>query len=279
MLDNQPKDVVVQDERVTRQPSSVIGYLKSPDVMKRFRELLGDRADIFISNLVFIVSHSEKLRECEPASVVSSAIQADSLKLPIHPSFGFINFVPFKNRESGRWECTMIPGWKGYGQLALRTGQVRNVNAEIVREGEITGYNRFTGVVAFGEKKSETIVGYYAMIELTNGFRKEIYITVDEAQEHGRRYSTTYNRSKGEWFRGAKWNDAFEKHNMGKKTAFLKLKAYMPMSVEIQNALEMERVNFSAIGAQDEMVDGDEPEPLKQLTPEEIKAGKDALGI
>jgi recombination protein RecT len=125
------------------------------------------------------------------------ALKAAVLKLPINKSLGFAYIIPFNNSvkdERGNWTKKMTPtfqmGYKGYIQLAMRTGQYRTINADAVYEGEIRKVNKLTGEIAFdGDKKSDKTVGYFCYFELLNGFSKTLYMTVDQMAAHAKRYS------------------------------------------------------------------------------------------
>src|SRR3990167_9430947 len=142
----------------TPAPGSVRAMLQATEVQKRFEQVMGDKtkAAQFIASLSTLVYANDRLKQCEPNTIIASAIQAAALDLPIDPNLGHAHIVPYG--KQARFQI----GWKGYVQLALRSGQYISLNVDHVYEGEIEIGNRFTGEYRFGPPKSDTIVGVVA---------------------------------------------------------------------------------------------------------------------
>ena len=204
--------------------------LQSGVIKKRFEDVLGQKAAGFISSIMSAVSSNKKLLEANPLSVVSAAAIAASLDLPINPNLGFAHIVPY----GGNAQFQM--GWRGYVQLAMRTGQYRLINVEKVYEGELVKYDRFTGEMIFDESKktSDNIAGYVAFFRLLNGFEKYSYMTVKEIQDHGKKYSKSYSHSDGRW--------KLDFDPMAKKTVLkLLLNRFGILSISIEKAIQADQ--------------------------------------
>ena len=193
--------------------------LNSAGIKRRFEELLDQSAASFISSILTIVRGNSKLQECSPNSILSAAGIAAALKLPINPSLGFAHIVPYKSK--GGVQAQFQLGYRGYVQLAMRSGQYRTINSGAVREGQIKEIDFETGEIIRGEKISDEIVGYVAYMELINGFRKSLYMTVEELQQHAERYSQSYAYDLRSGRQSSVWTTNFDA--MAKKTVLKKL--------------------------------------------------------
>ncbi len=189
--------------------------LNSAGIKRRFEELLDSSAPSFISSILSIVKSNSKLQECSTNSILAAAGIAAALKLPINPSLGFAHIVPYKGH------ATFQLGWRGYVQLAMRSGQYRTLNSGAVREGQIAEIDFVTGEIQRGEKISDNIVGYVAYMELINGFHKTLYMTVEELQAHAEKYSQSYAYDMRSGRKSSVWSTNFDA--MAKKTVLKKL--------------------------------------------------------
>ena len=187
-------------QELTKQPKKKVdvltGMLSAPSVMKQFENALGKSANAFLASIIDLYNGDTNLQECEPAEVVKEALKAAILKLPINKSLGFAYIIPFNNsiKVNGAWTKKKTPtfqvGYKGYIQLAMRTGQYRTINADVVYEGELQKVSKLTGEISFeGEKSSDKIIGYFCYFELLNGFSKTLYLTVENIANHAKKYS------------------------------------------------------------------------------------------
>lgn len=185
--------------QTTPQPQTLSALIKSPAVKERFAEVLKTKGDSFLASVLTTVNNSALLQKAEPTTVLSAAMVAASLELPIVPSLGFAALVPFRDGKTGVCVCQFQIMARGLVQLALRTGQYRKIEVEAVHTGEIKSRNRFTGDIEFGEATDNTVVGYLGFFELCNGFRKFLYMTNEEISEHAQKYSQTAKRGFGLW--------------------------------------------------------------------------------
>jgi len=165
--------------------NSIKALLSSESVKKRFDEIMGKRAQQFMSSIINLVNSDTNLQKCDPMSVISAAMVAATLDLPIDKNLGYAWIVPYGNKASFQL------GYKGYVQLALRTGKYRAINAIPIREGELVKWNPLTEelVVDFEKRKSDAIIGYAGFFELVNGFRKVVYWSKEEIEAHRKRFS------------------------------------------------------------------------------------------
>jgi recombination protein RecT len=159
-----------------------------------------------VASVIDLYNSDSYLQQCEPKEVVMEALKAAVLKLPLNKSLGFSWLVPYNNsvKTTNGWQKKLVPtfqiGYKGYIQLAMRTGQYKTINADKVFEGEIRTVDKLTGEIDFtGEKQSDTVVGYFAHIVLINGFSKTLYRTKEEIIEHAKRFSKSYNAKSSAW--------------------------------------------------------------------------------
>lgn len=181
----------------TRQIDVLKSVLNAPSVQEQFTNALKDHKDAFVASIIDLYNSDNQLQACNPKQVVSEALKAATMNLPINRALGFAYIVVFNNsvkQPDGTWikvpTPTFVPGYKGYIQLAMRTGQYRTINADVVYEGEVRKVNKLTGEIAFdGEKTSDKVVGYFCYFELLNGFAKTLYMTVHDMATYAKRYS------------------------------------------------------------------------------------------
>lgn len=230
-----------------RKPVDVLkSVLKAPSVAEQFQNALGNNSSSFVASVIDLYNTDKSLQECNPNQVVMEALKAAVLKLPINKSLGYAYVLPFKNK--GVPTPTFIMGYKGLIQLAMRTGQYRYINADVVYEGELAGKDKLTGSIDFsGEKTSDKIVGYFAHIELMNGFRKTLYSEVRDIAKHAKMYAPTLKYSRdvtvdslmklaGKGPTGLGWKGDFD--SMAIKTVLRELLSkYGYLSIEMQNAI------------------------------------------
>jgi recombination protein RecT len=220
----------IEDKTLAPQTHSLDSLLAMPNVRKRFDEVLGKKAPGFISSIISVVNSSSNLKVSDPRSILASAAIAAALDLPINPSLGFAHIVPY----SGKAQFQM--GWKGFVQLAIRTGQYETMNAAKIYEGELKSWNRVTAEIELDldSKKSDVVIGYVAFFKLTNGFRKYLYMTKEEATKHGSRYSQSFTKP------GGRWQQDFDA--MALKTVVkMLLSKWGILSVEMQKAIQADQ--------------------------------------
>ncbi|MCY7919517.1 recombinase RecT [Bacillus vallismortis] len=225
-----------------QQGTTMKGLLSSPAVMNRFEEVLGKRASQFTASILSLYNGEKMLQKAEPMSVISSAMVAATLDLPVDKNLGYAWIVPY----GGRAQFQL--GYKGYIQLALRTGQYKFINCIPVHEGELQKWNPLTEEIEidFEKRQSNAVIGYAAYFELLNGFRKTVYWTKAQVEKHKKKFSKSDFGWKNDW-------DA-----MALKTV---LKAILSkwgiLSVEMQKAVIEDDEARERIDITDEMSDSE----------------------
>jgi recombination protein RecT len=228
---------------LAKQNPGVGNYLANVNMKKRFEDILGKKASGFMASIIN-VSKLPGLKDVEPMSIISSALVAATLDLPIDPNLGFAYVVPYNTKENGVYikKGQFQMGYKGFVQLAMRTGQYKTINAFEVYEGDIKRIDRLTGEIEINEEpsKSEKIIGYIAYFKLLNGFEKPLYMSVEQMQKHAKKYSQTYKSEKDYVVKSSKWTTDFD--SMAIKTVIkLLLSKYGVLSIEMQRAIETDQ--------------------------------------
>lgn len=223
-----------QKEQGVTVQKTAISLLQRDDVKQKFKELLGNKSAGFLSSVLSAVQSNEMLKKATPESVYMSAMMAAALDLPINQNLGFAYIIPYNNRVKGEngndiWvtSAQFQMGYKGFIQLAQRTGLYKTISACPVYEGQLISEDPLKGFVFdWTAKTSDTVIGYAGFFALMNGFEKTIYMTVSELQKHGARYSKTYSQN------SSKWKTDFEA--MAMKTVIkLLIAKYGPLSVDV----------------------------------------------
>jgi recombination protein RecT len=169
--------------------------MRTPEIAERFIEVLGkSNAPAYITSVLLAVASSDKLQKCSPASIITSAMRAATLRLSCDPSTKQAHLVPFGNK------ATLVVGHKGYYDMANRTGKYRYLNDFRVFEGQEVVEDQLRGTIELrGQRTSQKVIGYGFYFEMVNGLKKVLYMTVEEIREHGAKYSKTYNFSDSLW--------------------------------------------------------------------------------
>ena len=219
--------------------------LQAKATQQLFENALGKNAGAFTTSLIEVFSSDTVLQKCEIGAVIREAQKAATLNLPINKNLGFSYIVPYFNKKTGATDPTFQLGYKGLIQLALRTGYYKNINADIVYEGELSGKNKLTGEIELnGVKHSDKVVGYFAYIEFLNGFHKTLYMSVEDIAKHAVTYSKSTKQSMNQLIaragqpplQGLGWYNNFDE--MAKKTVLrLLISKYGYMSVDMQTAI------------------------------------------
>lgn len=220
--------------------------ITSPSTQKYLDDLLHERKGQFVSNLTALVANNANLQECEPFTLMFAALKATALNLPIEPSLGMAHVIPYKNKKRGVTEAQFQIGYKGFQQLALRTGQYKHINTTEVRQGEIGKRNRLTGEIDWNwiddeAKRLETpIIGYVNYFCLLNGFESTFYMSKEEMNAHALRYSQTYKSTLSYVKEQSKWTTDFDA--MALKTVIkLNLSKNGVLSTELQDAIRADQ--------------------------------------
>ncbi len=181
-----------------KSPVNVLSdMLNSGKLKRQFEDTLKQGAPTFIAAVLELFSNDGKLQLCDPAQVCKEALKAAALRLPINKALGQAYIIAYNNtitddkgNKVKRYEPTFQIGYKGLYQLAMRTGQYRIINADVVYEGELKKKSKLTGEIDLdGDKISDTVIGYFAYIELLNGYHKALYMSVEDIAKHAKRYS------------------------------------------------------------------------------------------
>lgn len=213
--------------------------ITNPKTQEYLQNVLSEKKNSFVNNITALVSSNQKLQECEPLSLMYAGIKATALDLPLDANLGFAYVIPFRNNRENKVEAQFQMGYKGFIQLAIRSGQFKTINVTEVKEGELIEWDMLSGEVVFQAKPNREelkTIGYAAYFRLTNGFEKTLYSTNDTIERHAKRYSQTYSSSNQYVQKSSKWNTDFEA--MAKKTVLkLLLSRFAPLSVEMQSAI------------------------------------------
>lgn len=202
--------------------------LANENMKKRFTEILGKKAPGFMSSILALYNSDNKFAKVDGYSVVNAALLAATLDLPINKEFGFAWVIPYGK------EAQFQIGYKGYIQLALRTGQYKNLNVVEIYEGQLVNFNPLTEDLELNveAKTSDKVIGYAFFMRLINGFEKTIYWPIEKVREHGKRFSKTFNNGP--------WKTDFDV--MAKKTVLKNgLSKWGILSVEMQKAIEADQ--------------------------------------
>lgn len=220
--------------------------ITSPATQKYLTDLLHERKGQFVSNITALVANNTNLQECEPYTVMFAALKATALNLPIEPSLGMAHVIPYKNKKRGITEAQFQLGYKGFQQLALRTGQYKCINTTEVREGELVKRNRLTGQIEWNwieddnVRLKKPIIGYVNYFCLLNGFESIFYMSKEEVETHALRYSQTYKSTIAYIKEQSKWTTDFDA--MALKTVIkLNLSKNGVLSTELQEAIRADQ--------------------------------------
>lgn len=207
--------------------SELTTLFNNTNVQAKFEKLLGEKAQGFISSVLQTVNSNTLLQKADPNTVLTAAATAASLDLPINQSLGFAWIVPYK----GKAQFQM--GWKGFVQLALRTGQYRAINVIEVYENQFISFNTLTEDLNadFSKEGKGSVVGYAAYLSLVNGFQKTTYWSKEKVTAHAKKYSQAYGTQYSPWS-SADTFDAMAKKTVLKNT----LNKWGIMSIEMQTA-------------------------------------------
>ena len=254
-------------------------FLANPKTQDYLTTVLADKKASFVNNITALVSNNATLQVCKPDTLMFAALKATALDLPLEQSLGFAYVLPYKDNKAGVTLAQFQMGYKGFVQLALRTGQFKTLNATEVHEGELVDEDFVTGELTFKKadnRESLPVIGYVAYFKLLNGFEKYLYMTAAEMKAHALRFSQTYKRGYG------LWTDKDMFNSMAKKTVLkLLISKYAPLSVEMQSALKIDQ---AVITENDTVkyVDADEQIQPEQTASamakaEEVKAQVEAM--
>lgn len=236
----------------TTQGYTIKQLLSAENVKKRFEETLGKKAPQFMASIINLVNSDTNLQKCDQMSVISSAMVAATLDLPVDKNLGYAWVVPYGNKAQFQM------GYKGYIQLALRTGLYKKINVIELYEGELVKWDRLTEEIEidFEKRKSDKVIGYVGYFELINGFKKTVYWPAEDIERHRKQFSKS----------DFGWKNNYDA--MAKKTVLRNmLDKWGILSIEMQQAYkaderDVEEIKDDVIDA--EIIDADFVEDEKE---------------
>lgn len=227
-----------------QRKTGITAYLNNDAVKNNIISVVGEKNSTrFISSVVSAVQTNTTLSQCTNGSILSAALLGEALQLTPSPQLGQYYMVPYDNSKTRTKEAQFQLGYKGYIQLAIRSGQYRKIVVSEVKDGEVNYFNPVTEEFSMNpilntkDRNSRETVGYYAMFELMNGFRKELYWTKDMMQSHAETYSSGYCNDIRKHTAYTFWSKNFDA--MAKKTLIRQLiSKWGIMSIEMTKAYE-----------------------------------------
>lgn len=218
---------------IEKKHPSIGNFLNFPNTQKFLEDNLKQHRTEFVSNLLALVDGDDNLKKCDPQKLMMCAMNATALNLSLNKNLGQAYIIPYKDVPSFQM------GYKGFIQLAIRSGQYKYLNACEIREGEIER-NKVTGEIRFVKENPEgKVIGYLAFLELKSGFSASLYMTEAEIESHARRFSKMYQADKQYNKSVSKWSDPLARPKMALKTVLKGLLGtYGLLSPELVRAFE-----------------------------------------
>lgn len=221
-------------DEIMRKAPPIKDLIHDEGFIRRAQDTLGNGTQQFMSSILSLVNSDKLLANCNSYELYNCCLMAAALKLPFNKDLGHAWIIPYAGRPQ------LQIGWKGFVQLAQRSGQFRTINVTDVKEGEILKIDRLSGEIDWeweqddDKRRAKETVGYVAFFELLNGFRKTLYMTDLDLEEHAKKYSQTYKKGYGVW------KENFDA--MARKTVIkLLLNRFAPLSVDMQKAIEIDQ--------------------------------------
>ncbi len=257
---------------VTNKPKFSVA-IQSDMYKNLINQTLGDkdRATRFIASISSAVATNQALQECDAGTILSGALLGESLDLSPSPQLGQYYLVPFNDSKKGYKVAQFQLGYKGYIQLAIRSGQYKKLNVLAIKKGELIKYDPLNEEIEVKliddeeERENAETIGYYAMFEYTNGFRKSLYWSKAKMEKHALKYSKGYSAHKGYTF----WEKDFD--GMAFKTMLRQLiSKWGIMSIQMQQAVEKDMATINTDGTyeyvENEEVFIQQEEPQEKIT-------------
>lgn len=249
------------------QKLGITTYLSNDAVKNQINSIVGGKnGPRFISSIVSAVNANSQLQQCTNQSILSGALLGESLNLSPSPQLGQYYLVPFNDKEKGKVAQFQL-GYKGYIQLAIRSGQYKKLNVLAIKEGELIRFDPLNEEIEVKliedeeEREQAETVGYYAMFEYTNGFKKAIYWSKKKMEAHAMKYSMGYRAKKGYTF----WEKDFD--GMAYKTMLRQLiSKWGIMSIDMQTAIDADMAVINADGTKN-YVDNEDENIIEQPAP------------
>lgn len=203
------------------------------DISSKIQEMIGRKPDSYITSVMQAIESNDLLLQCSPQSVTGAVLTSCSMNLPLNNNLGLAYLVPFKG------SVQLQIGYKGFIQLAQRTGQIKSINAIAVydTDTEDSALKRLTSLIP--QKVQGSVIGYVARLETITGFEAHVTMTNEDLWGHADKYSQTYKVAKSKNQNWSVWHQNFDA--MAKKTVIKALMKYCPLSVELQTAIQSDQ--------------------------------------
>lgn len=262
--------MVGQNSLVNRnQKGGLTAYLTQDAVKNQINKVVGGKNGTrFVSSIVSAVQTTPALQECTNPSILSAALLGEALNLSPSPQLGQFYMVPFKNKKKGVTEAQFQLGYKGYIQLAIRSGYYKKLNVLAIKEGELIRYNPLEEEIEVSlieddiEREETPTAGYYAMFEYENGFKKSMYWSKKKMLAHADKYSAAFSAKSLElleagkipdsekWKYSSFWYKDFD--GMAMKTMLRQLiSKWGIMSIDLQTAIDKDMAIIREDGTAD----------------------------
>ena len=265
----------------SNQRLGITAYLTNDAVKNQINNVIGGKdGQKFISAIVSAVNTNPALQECTNQSILSAALLGESLKLSPSPQLGQYYMVPFNDKEKGKVAQFQL-GYKGYIQLAIRSGQYKKLNVLAIKEGELIRFNPLEEEIEVKliedeelREQAETI-GYYAMFEYTNGFKKAMYWSKKKMEAHAIKYSQGYKRDKEKGTAWTFWSKDFD--GMAYKTMLRQLiSKWGIMSIDMMSAMDADMTVINEDGTKSYVENEPEADVIDAEIVEETTVSEDA---
>ena len=227
-----------------QEKKTFTAYMNGDAVKNQINEVVrGKNGKRFISSIVSAVGNNPALQECENPSIVSAALLGESLNLSPSPQLGQYYMVPFKDNKTGTKVAQFQLGYKGYIQLAIRSGQYKKLNVLAIKKGELIRFDPLNEDIEvniiedMNEREKAETIGYYAMFECVNGYRKAMYWSKEKMKAHAVKYSQGYASDLKKGTKWTFWSKDFD--GMAYKTMLRQLiSKWGPTSIDMENAID-----------------------------------------
>lgn len=258
--------MAVTNSLVKQAARPTFSVFLTQDVMKtKINEMIGGKdGQRFMTQIISAVTNNPALANCDHMSILNCAFLGESLKLSPSPQLGQYYMVPFNDNKNGRVVSTFQLGYKGYIQLALRSGYYKKLNVIALKQGELTSYDPLNEEIVCNmmqdeeARESAVTTGYYCMFEYLNGFKKAMYWSKAKMEAHAIKYSNGYASDKKKGNSYTFWSKDFD--GMAYKTMLRQLiSKWGIMSIDLQNAFENDMTFTDTKGTVSYVENSDEP--------------------
>lgn len=271
--------MAVNNSLAARKPGrlSMAAYLDQDAVRNQINSIVGGKNGTrFISSVVSAVNNNPALQECSHPSILSAALLGEALNLSPSPQLGQYYMVPFDDKDKGKVAQFQL-GYKGYIQLAIRSGQYKKLNVLAIKEGELIRFDPLNEEIEVQliedeeERENAETIGYYAMFEYVNGFRKALYWSKKRMEAHAMKYSKGYASDKRKGTSWTFWSRDFD--GMAYKTMLRQLiSKWGIMSIDMVTAIDADMTVIREDGTKEYVDSPDEPRVIVDAAPEESSA-------